>query len=180
MLSDQSVLVLEGLDEFVYGHAIWIIRRFACCQYLGSQAWDELFATNSPSDRVKLMLSYVILSMSRRLAITLCLRSLRVSSPRWMYCVEVGLSICCSHRTNKRCSSSIRFFPAVSILVFTCTKAVDCGGVPFGRVSVSLPILRLNGGKDGTCEAPYHCKLVLQCRKESTQRLVLPSIIGSS
>ena len=180
MLSDQGVLVLEGLDEFVYGHATRIICRFACCRYLGSQEWDKLFAISSPSDRVKLILSYVTLSMSGRLAITLCSCSLRIPSPQRMYCVEVGLSTCCSHQTNKRCSSNIRFFPAVSILVLTRTKAVNCGGVPFGRVSVPLPIRLLDGGKNGICKAPYHCKLVLQCREESTQQLVLPPIIGSS
>ena len=109
MLSDQGVLVLEGLDEFVYGHATWIICRFACCRYLGSQAWDELFATNSPSDRVKLILSYVTLSMSGRLAITLCSRSLRIPSPQRMYCVEMGLSTCysCHGRSPDRRSLAI-------------------------------------------------------------------------
>ena len=74
----------------------------------------------------------------------------------------------------------IRFFPTASILVFTHTKAVGCGRVPFGGVSVSLPIRRLDGDKDGTYKASYHCKLMLQCREESTQRLVLSLIIGSS
>ena len=55
----------------------------------------------------------------------------------------------------------IRFFPTASILVFTRIKAVDRGGVPFGRVSVSLPIRRLDGGEDGTYKASYHCKLML-------------------
>ena len=168
MLSDQGVLVLKGLDKFVYEHTTQIICCFACCRYLSSQAWDKLFATNSPSDRVKLMLSYVTLSMSGHLAITLCSCSLRVPSPRWMYCIEVGLLPCCSHQTNKRCLSNIRFIPAASILVFTHTKAVDCRGVFFGRISVSLPIRRLDCGKNGTCKAPYHCKLVLQCREELT------------
>ena len=161
MLSDKGILGLEGLNELVYGHATRIICRFACCRYLGSQAWDELFATNSPSDRVKLILSYVTLSMSKRLAVTPCSRSLRVPSPRGMYCVEVGLATCCSHRTNKRCPKDIHFFPTASILVFTCTKAVSCGRVPFGGVLVSLPIRRLDGGKDGTYKASYHCKLML-------------------
>ena len=78
-----------------------------------------------------------------------------------MYCVEVGLSTCCSHQTHKRCLTDILFFPTASILVFTRTKAVDRGRVPFGRVLFSLPIRLLDGGEDGIYKASYHCKVML-------------------
>ena len=69
LLPDKGILCLKGLYELRYGLATEIKCRFACCRYLGSQTRDELFATNNPSDRVKLILSYVTISMRGHLAV---------------------------------------------------------------------------------------------------------------